>query len=134
MSRYVLRRLVLVMPVLLLVTLGIFGLVHLAPGDPLTNVGYVYATTRLPLSRDADIRQNQVNLFYDPRPPVFVVTNSVTGASDFRFYLDLNRNGRFDTNGAQQVIAANGQPTQTTDSYMFETGCRPAIRQRSVKP
>jgi len=89
-----------------------------APGDPLTNVGYVYATSKLPLSRDADIRQNQVNLFYDPRPPVFVVTNAASGASQFRYYLDLNRNGRFDTNGAQQVIAANGQPTQTIDSFV----------------
>src|SRR6185437_7818743 len=40
------------------------------------------------------------------------------GASQFRYYLDLNRNGRFDTNGAQQVIAANGQPTQTIDSFV----------------
>lgn len=40
-----------------------------------------------------DFEQNVANLLYDPRPPVFYASN------DFRFYLDLNRNGRFDTNG-----------------------------------
>ncbi len=74
----------------------------------LTNVSYVYAGNGQPLNRDADIRQNQVNLFYDPRPPVFVVTNLTNGASEFRFYLDLNRNGRFDTNGPQFVFNTNG--------------------------
>jgi hypothetical protein len=36
------------------------------------------------------------NLYISPRAPVFIQTN---GALDFRFYLDLNRNGQFDTNG-----------------------------------
>ena len=79
-----------------------------------TNVSYVYANSGLPLNRDADIRQNQVNLFYDPRPPVFVVTNLTSGASEFRFYLDLNRNGRFDTNGVQRIFDTNGIITQAT--------------------
>lgn len=35
-----------------------------------------------------------------PRAPVFVITNQQTGASEFRFYLDLNRNGRFEDTGA----------------------------------
>lgn len=40
------------------------------------------------------------NLYYDPRPPVFVATNrNPQDPLDFRFYLDLNRNGRFETNG-----------------------------------
>jgi hypothetical protein len=38
------------------------------------------------------------NLWYSPRPPVFIPTNA-TGGNDFRFYLDLNRNGQFDANG-----------------------------------
>src|SRR5207249_1565244 len=38
MTRYVLRRLILVVPVLLLVTIGIFSLVYLTPGDPLTAI------------------------------------------------------------------------------------------------
>ncbi len=43
------------------------------------------------------------NLYYDARPPVFVTTNNNTTLPiDFRFYLDVNRNGRFETNGWQQ--------------------------------
>lgn len=56
------------------------------------------------------------NLYYDPRLPVFVRTNQ-NGPLDFRFFLDFNRNGRFDTNGSQpnldlagQVVQVNGQP------------------------
>jgi len=80
----------------------------------LMNVSYVYAGTGQPLNRDADIRQNQTNLYYDPRPPVFVVTNLTSGASEFRFYLDLNRNGRFDTNGVQRIFDTNGVITPAT--------------------
>jgi hypothetical protein len=72
-------------------------------------VAYTYGNG-LPLSV-IDTRINLANLFYDPRPPVFVVTNFATGASEFRFYLDLNRNRRFDTNGFQPVLNANGQRT-----------------------
>ena len=39
------------------------------------------------------------NLMVLPRPPVFVGTNK-----DFRFYLDLNRNGVFDSNGPVTVL------------------------------
>jgi len=62
------------------------------PGvSSLTNVSYTDASGA-PL-RDIDqIRQNLTNLFYDPRPPVYI-------GNDFRYYLDLNRNRRFDTNG-----------------------------------
>ncbi len=35
MAHYVIRRLILCIPVLLLVTMGVFLLIHLAPGDPL---------------------------------------------------------------------------------------------------
>jgi len=38
MRRYILRRLALVGPVFLLVTIGVFSLVHLTPGDPLTAI------------------------------------------------------------------------------------------------
>jgi peptide/nickel transport system permease protein len=38
MARYALRRLLFVAPVFLLVTVGIFSLIHLAPGDPLTAI------------------------------------------------------------------------------------------------
>ncbi len=47
---------------------------------------------------------NPANLLYNPRPPVFVITNALTKANEFRFYLDLNRNGFYDPNGLQPVI------------------------------
>src|SRR6185436_12404160 len=61
-----------------------------------TNVNYDYTTkNRNPLKPDQMV-QNVANLFYDPRPPVFIRTNGArAGVSEFRYYLDLNRNGRF---------------------------------------
>ncbi|MGN6641547.1 MAG: hypothetical protein ACTHKU_00950, partial [Verrucomicrobiota bacterium] len=76
-----------------------------------TNVNYDYylgGNPALGLS-DADQKRNLLNLFYNPRPPVFV-TNRFTGGTDFRYYLDLNRNGRYDTNGYLPEIGFNGQP------------------------
>jgi hypothetical protein len=63
-----------------------------------TNVNYQYATGNS-LNQN-DFLQNLANLLYSPRPPVFIPnpTNSSL-PPDFRFYLDLNRNGQFDTNG-----------------------------------
>ena len=49
-------------------------------------------------SSAADFIQNVANLQYLPRPPVFIQTNAA-GSNDFRFYLDLNRNGQFDDTG-----------------------------------
>src|SRR6185503_890542 len=73
------------------------------------NVSYTYLNG-LPLGGNADIRLNQANLFYDPRPPVFFVNNS--NVTEFRYYLDLNRNGKFDTNGYQTIVSTNGQTTR----------------------
>jgi len=69
------------------------------------NVGYNYLNGAL-LSLN-DFLLNSANLLYDPRPPVFIVTNAL-GSNDFRFYLDLNRNGRYDPSGLQPVINAQG--------------------------
>jgi hypothetical protein len=68
-----------------------------APGGPLNN------------PNPADFVQNVANLLYLPRVPVFVPnpTNSSL-AADFRFYLDLNRNGRFETNGLVGNFDNNG--------------------------
>ena len=71
----------------------------------LDNVSYVYADGQ-PLSANDQI-QNIANLFYDPRVPVYVQTNA-DGLRDFRFYLDFNRNRRFDTNGLLPVLLDNG--------------------------
>ena len=48
------------------------------------------------------------NLYFNPRPPVFVRTNpSPIFNPEFRFYLDLNRNGRFEPTGRQLVVDNN---------------------------
>ncbi len=74
--------------------------------NSLTNVNYDYYTngTR-PLSIQ-DYQRNIANLFYSPRPPVFY-------SNDFRFYLDLNRNGMYDTNG----VVANMNNHGTTNGF-----------------
>jgi len=72
-----------------------------------TNVNYDYIINGGALNNAGQVDQNIANLLYNPRPPVFVVTNAITGQTDFRFYLDLNRNGRFDTNGIWPEISAN---------------------------
>ncbi len=65
----------------------------------LTNVNYdYYSNGNSPLS-SADFEQNVANLYYLPRPPVFV-NDRTSGSNEFRFYLDLNRNAVFDANGA----------------------------------
>jgi hypothetical protein len=62
------------------------------------NVNYTYQNGQ-PLNQNDSLR-NIANLLYDPRPPVFIQTNANRNAPlDFRFYLDFNQNGRFETNG-----------------------------------
>ena len=68
-----------------------------------TNVNYNYLHGGAALSAD-DYVQNVANLFFLPRAPV-----SING--DFRFYLDLNRNGRFETNGYTADFDAFNNPT-----------------------
>ncbi len=72
----------------------------------LTNVSYTYKNGTL-LNNPKDIVQNIANLYYDPCPPVFIKTNSDTTKLDFRFYVDLNRNGRFESNGVNLYV---GEP------------------------
>jgi hypothetical protein len=55
----------------------------------------------------AESLQNLANLFYLPRVPV-VVTNRLYGSNEFRFYIDLNRNGKYDTNGLVALIGKTG--------------------------
>ncbi len=73
------------------------------------NVNYDFiSSTGLPLNASNWV-QNIANLLYDPRAPVFVPTNRA-GSNDFRFWIDLNRNGVFETNGYLPVIGDNGLP------------------------
>jgi hypothetical protein len=69
------------------------------------NVNYQYPNGNALSINDS--LQNLANLWYSPRPPVFIPTNAA-GANDFRFYLDLNRNGRFDLNGWVTNVDNNG--------------------------
>lgn len=70
-----------------------------------TNVSYHYPDGT-PIQA-ADLPEMLANMFWDPRAPV-LATNPVTGLAEFRYYLDLNRNGRFETNGNWPVIGPNG--------------------------
>ena len=72
-----------------------------------TNVNYdntVIGGT--PLTLNQYRLQNLANLLYDPRPPVFIVTNALfPNSNDFRFYLDINRDRQFEPTGWQPVIS-----------------------------
>ena len=81
--------------------------------NSLTNVNYDYPNGA-PVAGN-DLMQNIANLFYNPRPPVFI-TDKRTGVTDFRYYLDLNRNGRFETNGMLPILDINGQPITISTS------------------
>src|SRR6266404_5025601 len=79
--------------------------------NAITNVSYV-EPNGAPLSAN-DLPRMLNNLLILPRPPVFISTNKAANApSEFRFYLDLNRNGVFDTNGVVPVVDTNGQPVR----------------------
>ncbi len=82
----------------------------LAAGANPTNVNFDYQNDSLhtPLLPNQFV-QNVANLFYLPRAPVFVPnpTNSSL-PSDFRFYLDLNRNGKFEDTGSVTNLDNNG--------------------------
>jgi hypothetical protein len=54
-----------------------------------------------------DFLQNVANLQFLPRVPVYVPTNNL-GSNDFRFYLDLNRNGNFEDSGPQPQLDSAG--------------------------
>lgn len=77
--------------------------------DPL-NVNYDYTTAGTPLGAN-DALLNLANLYYNPRPPVFVVTNSFSGSNEFRYYLDWNRNRIFDPSGLLALTNSLAQPT-----------------------
>src|SRR5436190_11784413 len=74
-----------------------------------TNVNFDFVnSTRAKLTQPQQL-QNLTNLLFSPRPPVFI-TNRLAGGMDFRYYLDLNRNGIFDPTGLQVITNKLGQP------------------------
>ncbi len=54
--------------------------------------------------------QNLANLYYDPRPPVFITNRAAANSEEFRYYLDLNRNGRADLTGYWGMTNNLNQP------------------------
>jgi len=89
----------------------------------LDNVSYTYANGR-PLANLDDQLRNLANLQFDPRPPVFVPTNRL-GSNEFRFYLDLNRNGRFETNGFLPMLG--NRPGELVSTNGFTTDPASAV-------
>ncbi len=75
-----------------------------------TNVNYDYLTKASGggALNQGEFLQNLANLYYLPRTPVYM-SNLVTQTMENRFYLDLNRNGYFETNGP--VVDAGGSET-----------------------
>ena len=81
-----------------------------------------------PLSQ-ADFIQNVANLQFLPRAPVFIQTN-LGAPLDFRFYLDLNRNGQFDDTGnnvsyVEEGGSTNGTTTEVGDPQWVGILARP---------
>ena len=88
--------------------------------DYRTNVNYDRTISGNPLTV-AQFEQNLANLLYNPRPPVFV-TNRATGGMDFRYYLDLNRNGRFEPSGYVPNVTVDAGGASVTNGTIAVVG------------
>jgi hypothetical protein len=87
------------------------------PTQVLANVNYDYDTSGKPL--DATKRAaNIARLKYDARPPVYF-SKGTNGALEFRYYVDLNRNGLFDTNGYLPVRDKYGHTIPGTNNTII---------------
>ena len=82
-----------------------------------TNVNYAYRSDGTLLNA-ADQLQNIANLYFLPRPPVYVTTNRASGSNEFRYYLDLNRNRKYEPSG----LVANVDSAGFTNGTIFEVG------------
>ena len=85
-----------------------------------TNVNYNYRSDGLPLN-SADLINNINNLYLLPRAPVFVY-NPNTGSNDFRYFLDLNRNGAFEANGLVTNVDGTGTAILDANNNPIVTG------------
>jgi hypothetical protein len=89
--------------------------------DQLTNVNFDYQNDagQTPLNV-AQYRQNLTNLLYNPRPPVFITNRAAANSQEFRYYLDLNRNGKHDRSGWWPVTNGLGQVVyQPGTNFLF---------------
>ncbi len=91
-----------------------------SPVDELTNISYTYPNGT-PLSV-ADLQRMLNHLLYSPRVPVFITNRLAANSTDFRYYLDLNRNGRHDRTGSLPATNNLGQViTSPTNSNLLLT-------------
>lgn len=89
--------------------------------NQLTNVNYDYQRSGAPLNA-AQFQQLLTNLFYDPRPPVYVTNRAFANSNEFRYYVDLNRNGRPERTGYQPLTNALGQVMLSpTNASVYQT-------------
>jgi len=84
--------------------------------------GPVYAST-------PNYLQMLNNLLYLPRVPV-VRTNRIYGSNEFLYYLDLNRNNRFDTNG--DIVQINSQGTYFQADGTFTSDITKALHMSAI--
>jgi hypothetical protein len=80
----------------------------------ITDTNYTNSPYLTPGVRPND-RAAIADLFLDPRVPVFVTNRA--GGSNFVFYLDLNRNGRFEPSGIVPVLNSAGNPIPNQVHY-----------------
>ncbi len=104
----------------LLVSTNYFNSYGFAEGSASpTNVNFFHygqpPLTTIPYLNQADFMQNVANLQFLPRVPVFIQTPA--GTNDFRFYLDLNRNGAFDDSGSDvSYVEPDGTTNRVTSA------------------
>ncbi len=67
------------------------------------------------------MEQNIANLLFLPRAPVYAY-NRQTGSNEFRYFLDLNRNGRFEDSGDQLPNVENGLSGFVTNGVTSQVG------------
>jgi hypothetical protein len=100
----------------MLVSTNYISPIGFTPGNTSpTNVSYVGRNGAFLAGRDA--LQNLANLEFNPRPPVFI-TNRLSGSNDFRYYLDLNRNGIFEPSGWVGQTNTSGLGILTTNGTL----------------
>ena len=68
-----------------------------APPDPL-NVNYDYRVGGSTNFSSLERERNIANLFFNSRPPVFITNALAANSTEFRFFLNLNRNTNFNGN------------------------------------
>lgn len=90
------------------------------PSRALANINYEYDKSGQRLTPQLTAL-NIGRLQYAPRPPVYIPTNAF-GASEFRYYVDFNRNGHYDSNGWQTILDNRGLPVQSTNNYQEMVG------------